>query len=144
MRERRVAVERKQSRATPSAPPTRRSVSPVRHDSGIALSINTLIFEHTSLVWLRCCTLVLRLPTMVVLVDLDDDEPTSLENPHPSSGRFNVKPLYHSLDAPTEGSVTAGYERPNPNINGFSQALSCYPFVSSSHSMDLTPRLDVC
>jgi hypothetical protein len=64
---------------------------------------------------------------MVVLVDLEDDEPTSLETPHPSSGRFNVRPLYHSLDAPAEGDVMAGAERPNPNINGFSAALSCYP-----------------
>ncbi|OAG25365.1 hypothetical protein CC77DRAFT_1037478 [Alternaria alternata] len=81
---------------------------------------------------------------MVVLVDLDDDEPTSLENPHPSSGRFNVKPLYHSLDAPTEGSVTAGYERPNPNINGFSQALSCYPIVSQlAAQLDLNTLHDL-
>lgn len=64
---------------------------------------------------------------MVVLVDLGDDEPPSLETPHPSSGRRNVRPLHHSLDKPAQGDVSVENERPNPNINGFSAALSCYP-----------------
>jgi hypothetical protein len=68
---------------------------------------------------------------MVVLVDLEDDAATSLETPRPSCGRFNVGPLYHSLDAPTEGNVTEGDERPNPNINPFSAALSCYPYAGA-------------
>jgi hypothetical protein len=66
---------------------------------------------------------------MVVLVDLEDDEPPAFHTPH-ASGLLNVKPLHHSLAASTaEGdqNVTAVDERPNPNINGFSAALSCYP-----------------
>ncbi|KAF1936766.1 hypothetical protein EJ02DRAFT_506368 [Clathrospora elynae] len=58
---------------------------------------------------------------MVVLVDLDDDA-------------LSVKPLHHSLAPPTAESagvqrVPAADERPNPNMNGFSAALSCYPIV---------------
>jgi hypothetical protein len=64
---------------------------------------------------------------MVVLVDLEDDELPSLETPHPSSGRFNVLPRHRSLDAPVQDNLTVATERPNPNINGFSAALSCYP-----------------
>ncbi|KAF2260034.1 hypothetical protein CC78DRAFT_620537 [Lojkania enalia] len=67
---------------------------------------------------------------MVVIVDLDDD---ASSNPALNASSFlNVKPLHHSLAA-------AGYDdgrhrgeevnRPNPNINGFSAALSCYPIV---------------
>ena len=66
---------------------------------------------------------------MVVLVDLEDDEPPSLQTPH-ASGLLNVKPLHHSLDAPPAGGGEGTEEieeRPNPNINGFSAALSCYP-----------------
>lgn len=66
---------------------------------------------------------------MVVLVDLEDDEPPSLQAPH-ASGLPNVKPLHHSLDdstAESEQSVSVADERPNPNKNGFSAALSCYP-----------------
>lgn len=70
---------------------------------------------------------------MVVLVDLDDDAP-SLHAPH-ASGLLNTKPLHHSLGftaAEGEQSVHEAEildERPNPNINGFSAALSCYPIV---------------
>jgi hypothetical protein len=96
-----------------------------RHESGIALaSINTLLFAFLRLVWLRCCTLLRQLPTMVVLVDLDDDEPPSYET-H-TTGLMNVKPLHHCLAEDVQ-SVLVVDERPNPNINGFSAALSCYP-----------------
>ncbi|KAF2729293.1 hypothetical protein EJ04DRAFT_546390 [Polyplosphaeria fusca] len=67
---------------------------------------------------------------MVVIVDLDDD--ASAEQPPNASGFPNVKPLHHSL-APRSDSADpeTGSEasRPNPNINGFSAALSCYPIV---------------
>lgn len=66
---------------------------------------------------------------MVVLVDLEDDEAPSLQSPH-ASGLMNVKPLHHSLqDSATESEqrVSVADERPNPNKNGFSAALSCYP-----------------
>lgn len=65
---------------------------------------------------------------MVVVFDLDDvDEPSphSLHAP----GLIHVKPLHHSLVATAEDeqSATEADERPNPNVNGFSAALSCYP-----------------
>jgi hypothetical protein len=82
-------------------------------------SVNTLLSVFIRLVWLRCCTLLRQL-TMVVLVDLDDDEP-----PHENI-LLNVKPLHHSLTEEVQ-SVPVVDERPNPNINGFSAALSCYP-----------------
>jgi len=78
---------------------------------------------------------------MVVLVDLGDDELPNLETPHPSSGRFNVLPPRRSLD---EGDVTTAAERPNPNINGFSAALSCYPIVSQlAAQLDLNTLHDL-
>jgi hypothetical protein len=55
---------------------------------------------------------------MVVIADLDDDTPPS------------GKPLHYSLSAvlATERiSEEAAQRRPNPNMNGFSAALSCYP-----------------
>lgn len=77
---------------------------------------------------------------MVVLVDLDDDEAPLFQQAAPhASGLLNVKPLHHSLmnnAAATstttaversEQSVEAIDQRPNPNMNGFSAALSCYP-----------------
>ena len=88
--------------------------------------------KFTGLSWLQCCTLRLPLlPTMVVIVDLDDDAP-SLHAPHASGGFLNnANPLHHSLASTTakdeEQRVQGVEERPNPNINGFSAALSCYP-----------------
>lgn len=69
---------------------------------------------------------------MVVLVDLEDDDPHSFENHPHTAGWVNVKPLHHSLAqsvAEDEQSASAVHDRPNPNINGFSAALSCYPIV---------------
>jgi hypothetical protein len=63
---------------------------------------------------------------MVVLVDLDDDEPPSHDNHSNTAGFANVKPLHHSLAEDVQ-AVPVVDERPNPNINGFSAALSCYP-----------------
>ncbi|KAE8838423.1 hypothetical protein CFE70_006094 [Pyrenophora teres f. teres 0-1] len=83
---------------------------------------------------------------MVVLVDLEDDEPPSLQTPH-ASGLLNVKPLYHSLDTPPADNVQGAEdieERPNPNINGFSAALSCYPIVSQlAAQLDLNTLHDL-
>jgi hypothetical protein len=60
---------------------------------------------------------------MVVLVDLDDDEPSYEDH----SGLLKAKPLHHSLAEDVQSVPVVGDERPNPNINGFSAALSCYP-----------------
>lgn len=75
---------------------------------------------------------MLQLSAMVLLVDLDD-EPASPPSHAARAAELmrNVKPVHHSL-APTvaesEGSASvAAEERANPNINGFSAALSCYP-----------------
>ena len=70
---------------------------------------------------------------MVVLLDFEDDALPAYFAPHTSAPNFNileVKPLLHTLLAASndreDGGNTAD-SRPNPNINGFSAALSCYP-----------------
>jgi hypothetical protein len=65
---------------------------------------------------------------MVVLVDLEDDAP-SPHVPHAPGFLQSMKPVHHSLAPPAESgdSVSAADARPNPNLNGFSAALSCYP-----------------
>lgn len=66
---------------------------------------------------------------MVVLVDLEDDALPAYLAPHTSTASIpDVKPLLRDLLASTadEHAKTAD-ERPNPNVNGFSAALSCYP-----------------
>ena len=148
-RARETRSERNQSRATPSAPTnaTKRASksSRLRHRTislflSLSLSVKHFHFCIREPVdWLRCCTLFLWQPTMVVLVDLEDDEAPSFQQAAPhASGLLNVKPLHHSLmnnAAATsttaversEQSVEATEQRPNPNMNGFSAALSCYP-----------------
>ncbi|KAF3031503.1 hypothetical protein E8E12_000950 [Didymella heteroderae] len=68
---------------------------------------------------------------MVVLVDLEDDALPAYLAPHTSTPSIpDVKPLLHDLLVPTEEKhARTADERPNPNINGFSAALSCYPIV---------------
>lgn len=66
---------------------------------------------------------------MVVLVDLEDDALPAYLAPHTSTASIpDVKPLLHGLlaSAGAQHAKTAD-ERPNPNINAFSAALSCYP-----------------
>jgi hypothetical protein len=66
---------------------------------------------------------------MVVLVDLDD-EPPSPHAPRAPGFVRDMKPVHRPLaPAATEDDESAPgtEERPNPNINGFSAALSCYP-----------------
>jgi hypothetical protein len=83
-------------------------------------------FFSLLLQWLRCCANFLICLSMVVIVDLDD-EPPSPHVPHAPSFH-HVKPVHHSLaPAESEDSVREAEERPNPNISGFSAALSCYP-----------------
>lgn len=97
---------------------------------------------------------------MVVLLDLDDEEPPSpsssslsLHAPYAPSGFVHVKPVHHSLVPPvspspqgvgcTEQTARAG-ERANPNVNGFSAALSCYPIVRQLASqLDLNTLHDL-
>jgi hypothetical protein len=73
---------------------------------------------------------LLQLSIMVVLVDLDD-EPPSPNVLHAPGFIGDVKPVMHRSFAPAatedDDSALASEDRPNPNINGFSAALSCYP-----------------
>lgn len=66
---------------------------------------------------------------MVVVVDLEDDTLPAYLAPHVSTPSIpDVKPSVYDLLASTVDSHTkTADERPNPNINGFSAALSCYP-----------------
>lgn len=67
---------------------------------------------------------------MVVFVDLDDEFAGSahLERPYPLADPIASEPaeLTPSLLAGDSGKAQ---EDPNPNRNGFSAALSCYPYV---------------
>jgi len=66
---------------------------------------------------------------MVVIVDLDDEPSAAYRSSH-APGFPNVKPVHHSLVAVVgngERKTAPEAARPNPNINGFSAALSCYP-----------------
>ena len=59
---------------------------------------------------------------MVVLLDLDEDD---FENPHDLTG--------HRLrQAESRGRIVVADDepRPDPNLNGFSAALGCYPYVN--------------
>jgi hypothetical protein len=68
---------------------------------------------------------------MVVIVDLDEE----VHDPHADPGALNgfvglKHQLRHSLTDPKHNAperAPVDDERPNPNINGFSAALSCYP-----------------
>lgn len=63
---------------------------------------------------------------MAVVFDLDlDDDAPSPHASHAPDLPF-VKPLHHSLTLPTPAAAEDS-SRPNPNVNGFSAALSCYP-----------------
>jgi hypothetical protein len=58
-----------------------------------------------------------------------DDEPPSPRAPRVPGFIRDMKPVHHSLAATATGDdhrVSGSEERPNPNINGFGAALSCY------------------
>ena len=63
---------------------------------------------------------------MAVLLDLDEDDFDS-HRVHPKTALSRQ----HQIDsnpAQKHDDANEGYnERPNPNINGFSAALACYP-----------------
>ncbi|KAF2704730.1 hypothetical protein K504DRAFT_460991 [Pleomassaria siparia CBS 279.74] len=83
---------------------------------------------------------------MAVIVDLDDETPVDQSSTNASSFP-SVKPLHHSLVASASGSerkTALEAVRPNPNINGFSAALSCYPIASQLASqLDLNTLHDL-
>ncbi|KAJ9619802.1 hypothetical protein H2203_008072 [Taxawa tesnikishii (nom. ined.)] len=64
---------------------------------------------------------------MVVFVDLEDEE--DVNDPHTHVGDFTP---YHILKSRQEHASAKGddEDRPNPNINGFSAAMGCYPIIS--------------
>ena len=73
---------------------------------------------------------------MVVLVDLDDSGLSGPPIDHPDSADGSAhhfrdfrKPVWPPKRNSTVEKVdgTAYDDRPNPNLNGFSAALSCYP-----------------
>jgi len=65
---------------------------------------------------------------MVVLLDIDDQDPC---DPHPDPFRLvgYTSPIRNKVTKPSiETKSPVIFERqPNPNVNGFSAALSCYP-----------------
>ncbi|KAF2753439.1 hypothetical protein EJ05DRAFT_490136 [Pseudovirgaria hyperparasitica] len=79
---------------------------------------------------------------MVVLVDLDEAPSTpSLLEPPPHPGEHRRGGTLQEINLEKEEEDDA---RPNPNINGFSAALSCYPIVSQLASqIDLNTLHDL-
>ncbi|KAA6413675.1 MAG: hypothetical protein FRX48_02036 [Lasallia pustulata] len=78
---------------------------------------------------------------MVVLLDLDEDVSDPYVHSMHGTGfpppRLHVNKLMTAKRLASEAPVTVK-ERPNPNLNGFSAALGCYPIVSQIvHSLDL-------
>lgn len=74
---------------------------------------------------------------MVVLLDLDED----LSDPYVDSRHgtgFPPARLHGSrstkIKSLPSGASFTGDERANPNLNGFSAALSCYPYVSRARA----------
>lgn len=65
---------------------------------------------------------------MVVLLDLDDQDPS---DPHPDPLRLMgykspIRDQVTKSSADAKPAVSVA-QRANPNVNGFSAALSCYP-----------------
>jgi hypothetical protein len=100
----------------------------ITYASPPSLFADPLASSPTTPRWLQCRLQKLHSPTMVVLLDLDD-EPTAEHAPSNASIRI-TKPVHHSL-APRPAQETRDERvdkiRPNPNVNGFSACLSCYP-----------------
>ncbi|KAF2087732.1 hypothetical protein K490DRAFT_23186, partial [Saccharata proteae CBS 121410] len=73
---------------------------------------------------------------MVVLLDLDedvlDDPPNDAYSAHAYLGQQYHRGVMDPTDAANDGR---GDDRPNPNINGFSAILSCYPIVTQLASL---------
>ena len=71
---------------------------------------------------------------MVVLLDLDEDVLDPNADVRHGGGFAKFRPQLHNA-AVTTNSRTGdpddgtGLERENPNINGFSAALGCYPYA---------------
>lgn len=72
---------------------------------------------------------------MVVLLDLDEDVSDPYVHSMHGTGfpppRLHVNKLMTAKRLASEAPVTVK-ERPNPNLNGFSAALGCYPYVSKA------------
>jgi hypothetical protein len=121
-----MASKRKlgQSRQRIIIPPMRLSPSSLPSPP----SLHCPVLLH-AILRLQCSSRLLQLPTMAVIVDLDDETPAT-HGSSDASGVPNRKPLHHSLVTAVDNgdkSTDATAARPNPNINGFSAALSCYP-----------------
>ncbi|KAL2057775.1 hypothetical protein ABVK25_002159 [Lepraria finkii] len=82
---------------------------------------------------------------MVLLLDLDDEVPDPHADPNEPAG-FVLR--QHYLNGQPDSSITPAVskapqdanviERPNPNLNGLSAAVACYPIVTQiTHNIDL-------
>lgn len=60
--------------------------------------------------------------TMVLIFDLDEE---SHDTPHASFA--TLKHQLHGLHNESRREIDVAEERPNPNLNGFSAILCCYP-----------------
>ncbi|KAH7055611.1 hypothetical protein B0J12DRAFT_655094 [Macrophomina phaseolina] len=80
---------------------------------------------------------------MVVFLDFEDDSPDPFLEPYRPTDAYPLpqqqqqqQQQYHGGQPDGEPAQSShGDERPNPNINGFSAILSCYPIVSQLASL---------
>ncbi|MCJ1387988.1 hypothetical protein MMC18_000832 [Xylographa bjoerkii] len=79
---------------------------------------------------------------MVVLLDLDEDDFDS-HRVHSKTALFNSSRPHQNEPKPAQKHDDANGdkdERPNPNINGFSAALACYPNADTAYKRIWTWR----
>ena len=71
---------------------------------------------------------------MVVLLNLNDEQDLlTFHNEHDQSTRFHkphLRALMTTRNIPRNQANGDAHNRPNPNVNGFSAALACYPSAS--------------
>lgn len=76
---------------------------------------------------------------MVVLLDLDED----VLDPHADGqhrGGFADFRTHLQIRRMKDPEAVEAPERENPNINGFSAALGCYPYAAPAHLVQLPER----
>lgn len=79
---------------------------------------------------------------MVVFLDLEDELQDPHADPRSSNHADPKQQLRHSMAAGSSTeTMQVDYDRPNPNVNSFSAALGCYPYVSTAPPSNILPRI---
>lgn len=80
---------------------------------------------------------------MVVLLDLDEDVLDPHADGQHSGGFADFRPhlrdsTVHKIRRTKDPEDVEAPDRANPNINGFSAALGCYPYAAPAHPTSKT------